>query len=61
MNVTVRMFGALAEWAGRDRGELQLPDGATAGDALASVLAVTSQAAPVAGRVSVAVNLEVVP
>ena len=37
MKVTVRLFAALRERAGRDALELELPEGATAADALAAV------------------------
>lgn len=37
MRVTVRLFAALRERAGREALELELPDGATAADALAAV------------------------
>ena len=37
MNVTVRLFAILRERAGRDRLELELPEGARVADALAAV------------------------
>jgi MoaE-MoaD fusion protein len=37
MNVTVRLFAILRERAGRDRVELELPEGASVADALAAV------------------------
>jgi molybdopterin converting factor subunit 1 len=61
VNVTVRLFGALAERAGRDREALDLPDGATAGDVLRSLAGRHPAAAGILDRISVAVNLEVVP
>ena len=55
------MFGALAERAGRDEEPLDLPDDATAGSALRAVGERHPAAAGILGRLSVAVNREVVP
>jgi molybdopterin synthase catalytic subunit/molybdopterin converting factor small subunit len=41
MRVTVRLFAVLRERAGRDEVQVELADGATAGDALAAVAATT--------------------
>lgn len=61
MRVSVKLFGALAERVGRDREPIDLPDGATAGDVLRVVAHTHPDAAAILDRISVAVNLEVVP
>jgi molybdopterin converting factor subunit 1 len=61
MRVRVRMFGALAERAGRDEDALELPDGATAHEALRAVGARHPDAAGLLDRISVAVNREIAP
>jgi molybdopterin synthase catalytic subunit len=61
MRVRVRLFGALAERAGGEEESLDLPDAATAADVLREVGARHPGAAGILGRISVAVNLEVVP
>ncbi len=60
MKVRVRMFGALAERAGRDEEVLELPAGATAGDVVALVGDRHPRAQWILGQLSVAVNHEVV-
>jgi molybdopterin synthase catalytic subunit len=55
------MFGSLAQATGCRTDELELPDGSRAADLLDAVGASFPEAAPLLGRVSVAVNLEVVP
>jgi MoaE-MoaD fusion protein len=60
MRVSVRMFGALAERTGRDRDELDLPDGATAAEVVEAVGGRHPDAAGILPRIQVAVNLEVV-
>jgi MoaE-MoaD fusion protein len=61
VRVGVRLFGALAERAGRDRDVLDLPEGATAADVLREVGVRHPGARPIVPRLQVAVNLEVVP
>jgi molybdopterin converting factor subunit 1 len=61
VRVRVRLFGALAERAGLEEGSLDLPDGATAGEALRAVGARHPGAVPILDRIAVAVNREVVP
>jgi molybdopterin converting factor subunit 1 len=61
VRVKVRLFGALAERAGRDQDTLDLPDGATAGAALEAVGRRHPAAVGILERISVAVNHEVVP
>jgi molybdopterin synthase catalytic subunit len=61
MKVRVRMFGALAERAGRGTATLELPDGATAEAALRAVGQWHAHAGAILERISVAVNREVVP
>ena len=61
MKVRVRMFGALAERAGRETETLDLPDGASAEAALRAVGDRHPDADGILGRISVAVNREVVP
>jgi molybdopterin converting factor subunit 1 len=60
VRVSVRMFGALAERAGRDTDELDLPDGATAAEVIDAVGGRHPDAAGILPRIQVAVNLEVV-
>ncbi|MGH2725247.1 MAG: molybdenum cofactor biosynthesis protein [Actinomycetota bacterium] len=61
MKIRVRMFGALAERTGRDREELDLPEEATAAEVLRVVGERHPDVAAILERISVAVNLEVVP
>jgi molybdopterin synthase catalytic subunit/molybdopterin converting factor small subunit len=61
MRIRVRMFGALAESAGRGGEELDLPDDATAAEVLQAVGDRHPDASGILGRISVAVNREVVP
>jgi MoaE-MoaD fusion protein len=61
VRVRVRLFGALAERAGRDQEALDLPEGATAAHALREVGERHPAAASILGRISVAVNREIVP
>lgn len=61
MKVRVRMFGVLAERAGRGEDEYDLPDGATGDDLLRALGERLPGAAGILGRISVAVNREVVP
>lgn len=61
MRLSVRLFGALAEGAGRDRETLDLPEGSTGRDLLRAMRTRHPDAAPVLDRTSLAVNLEVVP
>jgi molybdopterin converting factor subunit 1 len=61
MKVRVRLFGALAERAGRDEDTLDLPEGATAGEALRVLGEAHPEAKGILDRISVAVNREVVP
>jgi molybdopterin converting factor subunit 1 len=61
VRIGVRLFGALAERAGRDRESLDLSEGATAADVLRAVGGNHPEAAGILDRISVAVNLEVVP
>jgi MoaE-MoaD fusion protein len=60
MRVRVRMFGALAERAGRDEETVDLPDDATAEAALRAVGERHPDARGILDRLSVAVNREVV-
>jgi molybdopterin converting factor subunit 1 len=59
MRVHLRLFAMYAEALGRDELPLDLPDGATAGDALAAVLA-RPEAAELPPRPLLAVNLRYV-
>jgi len=61
VRLRVRLFGALRERAGREEEVLDLPDGATGGDLLRAVAEAHPEATPLLDRVSLAVNLEVVP
>lgn len=58
MKVRIRMFGALAERAGVAEEVVDLPPGATAGDAREAIGARHPDAAALLGRVSLSVNLE---
>jgi molybdopterin converting factor subunit 1 len=60
VKVRVRLFGALADRAGRAEDVVDVPDEATASDVLDAVGARNPAAAALAGRLQVAVNLEVV-
>ena len=60
MKVRVRMFGVLAERAGRGEDAFDLPDGATGDDLIRAVGDRHPDAAPILGRLSLAVNREVV-
>ena len=55
------MFGALAERAGRDRADLDLPAGATAAEVMRQMGERHPEARPILERISVAVNHEIVP
>lgn len=61
MKVRVRMFGVLAERAGRGEEVLDLPSGATGADVLREIRRRHPDGADVLPRVSIAVNLEVAP
>ena len=61
MKVRVRLFGALAERAGRDHEELELSGDVTAGEIIRAVGDRHPAAAAILDRVSVAVNREVAP
>jgi MoaE-MoaD fusion protein len=61
VRLTVKLFGALVERAGGDREAVELPEGATAGDVLRTVADRHPDTAAILDRISVAVNLEVVP
>jgi molybdopterin converting factor subunit 1 len=61
VKLTVKLFGARVERVGREREAVDLPDGATAGDVVRTVAARHPGAAGILERISVAVNLEVVP
>lgn len=61
MKVSVRLFGALAERAGRHREELELPDPATAAEVLDLIREHHPHTSAILDRISVAVNHEVVP
>lgn len=61
MRVRIRMFGAVAERAGGDEDHIDLPDGATVADVLEAVRTRHPDAAGIVPRLSVAVNLKVVP
>lgn len=56
MRVTVRLFARLRELAGRESWDIEIPTGATAADAWASVAAATPALAPFDRAISVAVN-----
>ena len=60
MKVRVRMFGAVAERAGRPETVFEMPEGATAGDILGTVADRYPATADVLSHVKVAVNLEMV-
>jgi molybdopterin converting factor subunit 1 len=61
VRVRVRLFGALAERAGQDEEALDLPEGATAAHALREMGERHPGAVAILGRISVAVNREIVP
>lgn len=61
MRVRVRLFGALVERAGLTEDSVDLPEGARAGDALRRIVGDHPGVAGLAPRLSLAVNLEVVP
>ncbi|MCA1727761.1 MAG: molybdenum cofactor biosynthesis protein MoaE [Actinobacteria bacterium] len=61
MRVRIRYFGALVDRASRAEETVELPDGASAGDALLDVTVRHPATAAIAPRLSLAVNLEVVP
>lgn len=61
MRVRVRLFGALAERAGRDHDEVEVSGDVTAGEILRAVGDRHPGAASMLGRVSIAVNREVAP
>lgn len=61
MKLRVRLFGALSEWAGRDRTDLDLPDGATASQVVRAVGDRHPETSGLLPRLQVAVNLELVP
>ena len=58
MQVGVRLFGALREEAGSDRIDLELPEGACAGDARKEVAERLGAAADLGERLRISVNLE---
>ncbi len=58
MRVGVRLFGALREEAGKDRLDLELPEGACAGDVRKQVAERLSTAAQFGERLRISVNLE---
>lgn len=60
MRIEVRLFGGLADRAGTGRLTVEVADGATAGDVIAAVGERHPVVATYAGRVSVAVEHEVV-
>jgi molybdopterin synthase catalytic subunit len=55
------LFGSLAERAGGDEKDVDVPDGGTAADVLDAVRTLHPEAAEMVPRLKVAVNLEVVP
>jgi len=57
----VRMFGSLAQATGRRTDEVDLAEGATGDELLRALCERYSAATPILQRVSIAVNLEVVP
>jgi molybdopterin synthase catalytic subunit len=61
VKVRIRYFGALVERTARHEETVELPEGASAGDALVDVTARHPDTAAIASRLSLAVNLEVVP
>ncbi len=61
MIIRVRMFGSLAQAAGLRSDEIELADGKSGADLIRAVAARHPDAASILERVSVAVNLEVVP
>lgn len=61
MKVRVRVFGALAERVGRDERTVELPEGSTGADLIRVIGEQHPDTAPLLGRISIAVNLEVVP
>jgi molybdopterin converting factor subunit 1 len=61
MKLRVRLFGALAERAGRSRTDLDVPDGATASEVVRAVGDHYPETSEILPRLQVAVNLEVVP
>jgi molybdopterin synthase catalytic subunit len=61
MKVRVRMFGAVGERAGRPETVLDLPEGSTAADVLASIAREFPATADVLSHVKIAVNMEVAP
>jgi molybdopterin converting factor subunit 1 len=56
MRVTIRLFARLREIAGRESWDIELPAGATAADAWASIATATPALAPFDRAISVAVN-----
>ncbi|MEE3327257.1 MAG: MoaD/ThiS family protein, partial [Myxococcota bacterium] len=58
MRVGVRLFGALREEEGSDRLDLELPEGACAGDVRKQVAERLSAAAQLGERLRISVNLE---
>jgi MoaE-MoaD fusion protein len=61
MKVRVRLFGGLADRAGKAEEAVDLPMSATAGDVLRAIEERHPRVAPIIPRIQVAVNLEVVP
>ncbi|MCH2185794.1 MoaD/ThiS family protein, partial [Myxococcota bacterium] len=58
MRVGVRLFGALREEAGKDRLDLEMPQGACAGDVRKQVAERLTTAAEFGARLRISVNLE---
>ena len=61
MKVVVRLFGALREEAGTDRIDLELPEGALAGEARQQVADRIAAAAQLGERLRISVNMEFTP
>lgn len=61
MNLRVRMFGSLAQATGCRTDEVDVPNGSTGEELLHVLRERYADAAPILERVSIAVNLEVVP
>ena len=60
MTVRVKCFALARDLAGFAERNIDVPDGATAGDALAAVVAIAAGLQSNAGRLALAVNLEYV-
>ena len=60
MTIRVKYFAIARDLAGRAEQSIELSDGATAGDALATIVADAPKLSPHVGRMALAVNLEYV-